>query len=45
MDLDHTFRMLMVVGFFLLFPIGVYYRLKSQVPVNVSSAARRVCSS
>jgi protein-S-isoprenylcysteine O-methyltransferase Ste14 len=32
MDLDHTFRMLMVVGFLLLFPSGVYYRLKSQVP-------------
>ena len=32
MDLDHTLRMLMVVGFLLLFPIGVYYRLKSQVP-------------
>lgn len=30
MDLDHTFRMLMVVGFFLLFPIGLFYRLKSQ---------------
>ena len=30
MDLDHTFRNLMVVGFFILFPIGLYYRLKSQ---------------
>ena len=27
MDFDHTFRMLMVVGFSLLLPIGVYYRL------------------
>ena len=30
MDLDHTFRTLMVVGLFVLFPIGLYYRLKSQ---------------
>jgi protein-S-isoprenylcysteine O-methyltransferase Ste14 len=30
MDLDHTFRMLMVTGFLLLFPIGLYYRAKSQ---------------
>ena len=30
MDLDHTFRTLMVVGCFVLFPIGLYYRLKSQ---------------
>jgi len=31
MDLDHTFRALMVGGFFVLLPIGLYYRLKSQV--------------
>jgi protein-S-isoprenylcysteine O-methyltransferase Ste14 len=30
MDLDHTFRMLMLAGFGMLFPIGLYYRLKSQ---------------
>jgi protein-S-isoprenylcysteine O-methyltransferase Ste14 len=30
MDQDHTFRALMVAGFFALLPIGVYYRLKSQ---------------
>jgi protein-S-isoprenylcysteine O-methyltransferase Ste14 len=30
MDLDQTFRTLMVVGFFALFPIGLHYRLKSQ---------------
>ena len=32
MDLDETFRTLMVVGFFALFRIGLYYRLKSQRP-------------
>jgi protein-S-isoprenylcysteine O-methyltransferase Ste14 len=31
MDLDHTFRVLMVAGFVVLFPIGLYYRLKSQI--------------
>jgi protein-S-isoprenylcysteine O-methyltransferase Ste14 len=30
MDLDHTFRTLMVAGLFALFPIGLYFRLKSQ---------------
>jgi protein-S-isoprenylcysteine O-methyltransferase Ste14 len=30
MDQDHTFRALMVAGFSVLFPIGLYYRLKSQ---------------
>jgi hypothetical protein len=30
MDPDHTFRSLMVLGFFVLFPTGLYYRLKSQ---------------
>jgi protein-S-isoprenylcysteine O-methyltransferase Ste14 len=30
MEQDHTFRALMVAGFFVLFPIGLYYRLKSQ---------------
>ena len=30
MDPDQTFRTLMVIGFVVLLPIGVYYRLKSQ---------------
>ena len=30
MNLDHTFRVLMLVGFSVLFPIGLYYRVKSQ---------------
>jgi protein-S-isoprenylcysteine O-methyltransferase Ste14 len=30
MDIDHTFRMLMVAGCLLVFPIGLYYRVKSQ---------------
>ena len=32
MDLDHTFRLLMVTGVLLLLPIGLYYRIKSQAP-------------
>jgi protein-S-isoprenylcysteine O-methyltransferase Ste14 len=32
MDLDHTFRVLMFAGVLLLFPIGLYYRMKSQAP-------------
>ena len=30
MHLDHTFRTLMLIGFLILLPIGVYHRLKSQ---------------
>ena len=30
MNLDYTFRTLIVIGFFTLLPIGVYHRLKSQ---------------
>ena len=29
-NLDHTFRLLLLIGFVILLPIGVYHRLKSQ---------------